>query len=55
MGNSMDYIYTLGEQKIVIEVFQEQISRDLKAVIIIHHWKCLCGLQQHWERHYRFS
>lgn len=87
MGNSMDYIYTLGEQKIVIEVEQKSIRQSVieqyvrcrkiqgmtqaelakragisrtnitrfESGIIIHHWKCLCGLQQHWERHYRFS
>ena len=29
MGNSMDYIYTLGEQKIVIEVEQKSIRQSV--------------------------
>ena len=56
MRNSMDYIYTADDQKIIIEVEQkstrhsvieqgsrEVISQDLKAVIIIRPWNCWYG------------
>ena len=44
MGNSMDYIYTSGEQKIVIEVEQKSTRQSVIEQYV--HWRKIQGMTQ---------